>query len=62
MTAFKDWLTGLTNKATPAAADELHLRDAAGNVSVKTTIAAIVAQAAAKPDLNIQRAMQNGGF
>lgn len=35
MSAFKDWLTGLTSKATPIDADELYLRDSSGTPSSK---------------------------
>lgn len=35
MTAFKDWLNGLTTKATPVDADELYVRDSSGTPSSK---------------------------
>ena len=30
MSAFKDWLNGLTSKTTPVDADELYVRDSSG--------------------------------
>lgn len=41
MTAFKDWLTGLTSKTTPVDADELYVRDSSGTPGHK--IAAVTA-------------------
>lgn len=35
MSAFKDWLTGLTSKTTPVDADELYLRDSSGTPGSK---------------------------
>lgn len=35
MSAFKDWLNGLTSKSTPVDADELYLRDSSGTPSSK---------------------------
>lgn len=43
MTAFKDWLNGLTSKTTPVDADELYVRDSSGTPgSKKLTWANIV--------------------
>lgn len=35
MTAFKDWLNGLTSKTTPVDADEVYVRDSSGTPSSK---------------------------
>ncbi len=44
MTAFKDWLNGLTSKTTPVDADELYVRDSSGTPgSKKLTWANLVA-------------------
>ena len=37
MSAFKDWLNGLTGKTTPVDADEMYLRDSVGAASNKVT-------------------------
>jgi len=45
MSAFKDWLNGLTSKSTPVDADELYLRDSVGSASNKLTWANLKATA-----------------